>query len=72
MSEPLREMISAVADGEASEFECRRVLDGLKDGEVRSLLGRHYALRSVMRGEVDRLCPPQLTSKILAAAPALR
>ena len=60
-------MVSAVVDGEASEFEYRRVLDSVGDPEVRALLGRHYAVRAVARGEAQALCPPALTAGILAA-----
>ncbi|MCG3171412.1 MAG: Sigma factor AlgU negative regulatory protein [Pseudomonadales bacterium] len=70
MKEPLREMASAVADGEASEFELRRVLDGLDEGELKSLLGRHYMVRSVVRGEATALCPPQVSAAIFAALDA--
>jgi sigma-E factor negative regulatory protein RseA len=70
MNGPLREMISAVVDGEASEFEYRRVLDSVDDAEVTALLGRHYAVRAVARGEAQVLCPPALTASILAALAA--
>lgn len=70
MNEPLREMISAVVDGEASEFEYRRVLDSVQDAEVQALLGRHYTARSLVRAEAHALCPPALTANILAALAA--
>ncbi|HMV71637.1 MAG TPA: RseA family anti-sigma factor [Pseudomonadales bacterium] len=70
MNEPLREMVSAVVDGEASEFELRRVLDGCEDAEVGALLARHFAVRSVLRGETTELCPPQVSRSILAALEA--
>lgn len=60
-------MISAVVDGEASEFEYRRVLESVDDAGVTALLGRHYAVRAVARGEARALCPPALTAGILAA-----
>lgn len=63
-------MVSAVVDGEASEFEYRRVLDSVGEPEVRALLGRHYAVRAVARGEAQALCPPALTAGILAAIAA--
>ena len=34
LNAPLREMISAVVDGEASEFEYRRVLESVDDAGV--------------------------------------
>ncbi|MBP6381278.1 MAG: hypothetical protein KBG29_00510 [Pseudomonadales bacterium] len=70
MNGPLREMISAVVDGEASEFEYRRVLDGVDEPGVSALIGRHYAVRAVARGEVQALCPPALTAGILSALAA--
>jgi sigma-E factor negative regulatory protein RseA len=70
VNEPLREMISAVVDGEASEFEYRRVLESVDDAGVAALLGRHYAVRAVARREAQALCPPALTASILAALAA--
>ncbi|MBK8993468.1 MAG: hypothetical protein IPM40_18165 [Gammaproteobacteria bacterium] len=70
LNAPLREMISAVVDGEASEFEYRRVLESVDDAGVTALLGRHYAVRAVARGEARALCPPALTAGILAAVAA--
>jgi sigma-E factor negative regulatory protein RseA len=70
MNERLREMVSAVVDGEASDFECRRVLDSVHENEVRDLLSRHYTVRSVVRAEARSLCPPELTASILAAVAA--
>ena len=70
MNEPLREMVSAVVDGEASEFELRRVLDGCEDAAVGALLARHFAVRSVLRGETAALCPSQVSRSILAALEA--
>ena len=63
MNEPLREMVSAVVDGEASEFELRRVLDGCEDAAVGALLARHFAVRSVLRGETAALCPSQVSTQ---------
>ncbi len=70
MNEPLREMVSAVVDGEASEFELRRVLDGCGDAEVEALLARHFAVRSVLHGDAAVLCPPQVSRSIFAALEA--
>lgn len=69
ISEPLREMASALVDGEASEFERRRVLEGM-DADVRDLLSRHYLLRAVLRREATVLCPPALTRSMLDALDA--
>jgi sigma-E factor negative regulatory protein RseA len=70
IGEPLRDMVSALVDGEASEFETRRVLEQAGDPAVRALIGRHYAVRSVLRREAEVLCPPGLSRSILAALEA--
>lgn len=71
MKEPLREMVSAVVDGEAGEFELRRVLDGLDDdAAMRALLARHYAVRAVVRRETTHLCPRETSQAIFAALDA--
>jgi sigma-E factor negative regulatory protein RseA len=52
MSEKLKESLSAVIDGEADEFELRRVLDEMHRDEV--LAGsweRYHVIGSVLRGE---------------------
>ena len=66
-TDPMREMASALVDGESSEFETRRVLEALDDPALRALVARHYTLRSVVRREAPMLCPPALTDSILAA-----
>ncbi len=63
----LREMVSALVDGEASEFECRRVLAGMDDPALRGLVDRHYSLRAVARQEARLLCPATLSASIFAA-----
>lgn len=54
MSDQFNDSLSALADGEASEFEMRRVLDAL---EQQSELGlkwqRYHLIRSAIRGERD-------------------
>jgi sigma-E factor negative regulatory protein RseA len=70
IGEPLREMASALVDGEASEFECRRVLGGMDDGAVGALLGRHYTVRTLLRREAALLCPESVTRAIVAAVEA--
>lgn len=67
---PLGEMISAVIDGESSEFEMRRVLDGCDDAQTRALMARHFAVRSVLRGEATALCPARTSAAIFAALDA--
>jgi hypothetical protein len=52
MSEKLKESLSAVIDGEADEFELRRVLDEVgKDMELQRSWDRYHLIGSVMRGE---------------------
>jgi len=56
MSEQLKESLSAVMDGEADEFEIRRVLnEAAEDSELRGLWERYHLIRSVMRGEGRKL-----------------
>ena len=52
MSEQLKESLSAVMDGEADEFEIRRVLDeATSDAELRGVWERYHLIGSVLRGE---------------------
>jgi sigma-E factor negative regulatory protein RseA len=52
MSEKLKEALSAVIDGEADEFELRRVLDEIvKDSELAQSWERYHLIGSVLRGE---------------------
>ncbi|HEY5678860.1 MAG TPA: sigma-E factor negative regulatory protein [Pseudomonadales bacterium] len=52
MSEKLRESLSATMDGEADEFELRRVLDEMqKDGGLREVWSRYHIAGMLMRGE---------------------
>ncbi|MDP6375555.1 MAG: sigma-E factor negative regulatory protein [Pseudomonadales bacterium] len=52
MSEKLRESLSAVMDGEADEFELRRLLDEMgRDEALRNQWLRFHEARSVLRGE---------------------
>ena len=52
MSEQLKESLSAVMDGEADEFEIRRVLnETANDSELRGVWERYHLVHSVMRGE---------------------
>jgi sigma-E factor negative regulatory protein RseA len=69
-TEPQREMASALVDGEASEFETRRLLEALGEPEVRALVARHYTVRTLLRRDAPELCPPELTASIFAALDA--
>ena len=52
MSETLRESMSTVIDGEADEFEVRRVLDEIeRDEELREKWHRYHVIGASMRGE---------------------
>jgi len=52
MSQQLKESLSAVMDGEADQFEIRRVLDeAAQDSALRGVWERYHLARSVMRGE---------------------
>ena len=52
MSEKLKEALSAVVDGEADEFELRRVLDELpKDPALRSSWERYHLIGAAIRRE---------------------
>lgn len=52
MSEKLKESLSAVIDGEADEFELRRVLDEIgKDDLLAASWERYHVIGSVMRSE---------------------
>ena len=52
MSEKLKESLSAVIDGEADEFELRRVLDEMsRDDILAGSWERYHAIGSVLRGE---------------------
>jgi sigma-E factor negative regulatory protein RseA len=68
MTEQLRESLSAVMDGEADEFEIRRVLDeAATDPELRGVWERYHLMRSVMRGEGHgRTRTEVLTSRLWA------
>ena len=63
MSETLRESMSAVIDGEADEFEVRRVLDEIEhDDEMREKWHRYHLLGAVLRGE--SLANPRTRSEL--------
>lgn len=68
--DPLREMASALVDGETSEFECRRLLGALPGSGISGLLERHYTVRSLLRRDSPVLCPPELTRSLLEAIAA--
>ncbi len=56
MSEKLRESLSAIVDGEADEFELRRVLDEVdKSPELRAAWERYHLVGAVLRSEHTEL-----------------
>ena len=64
MSEQLKESLSAVMDGEADEFEIRRVLnEAADDPELRGVWERYHLVRSVMRGEGRTLGADRLSAR---------
>ncbi len=64
MSEQLKESLSAVMDGEADEFEIRRVLnEAANDPELRGVWERFHLVRSVMRGEGRNLAVANLSAR---------
>jgi sigma-E factor negative regulatory protein RseA len=64
MSEQLKESLSAVMDGEADEFEIRRVLnEAADDAELRGVWERYHLVRSVMRGEGRMLRADKLSAR---------
>ncbi len=55
MSEKLRESLSAVMDGEADEFELRRVLNEIdQDPELRALWDRYHEASAALKRERSR------------------
>jgi sigma-E factor negative regulatory protein RseA len=67
MTEQLKESLSAVMDGEADEFEIRRVLnEAAADPELRGVWERYHLVRSVMRGEgrLQRMGADALSARV--------
>ncbi len=53
LREPLHQSLSAAVDGEASEFELRRLLDEVEENPaLRSAWSRYHALSALMQGEL--------------------
>mgnify|MGYP001823816172 CR=1 FL=1 len=66
MSDQLREALSAVVDGEADEFELRRVLDEVgRDDELASQWQRYEMIGAVLRSQA--LAPASLGIALAAA-----
>lgn len=53
LDNPLKESLSALVDGEASELELRRILKSGVDSEARSVWQRYQLARAFLRGECN-------------------
>ncbi|MEM1232190.1 MAG: sigma-E factor negative regulatory protein [Pseudomonadota bacterium] len=63
MTEQLKEALSAAIDGEADEFELRRVLDEVgRDPELAAAWGRYHRIGESLRGESAALTAPELAA----------
>ena len=67
MNQALRESISALMDGEASEFELHQVLKASDKSEVRETWAAMHTTRTVMHRQSPVLCPPSVTASLLEA-----
>lgn len=66
MTDKLKESLSAVIDGEADEFELRRVLDeAARDEELTETWHRYHLISTIMRGE--EVAGAGLRGSVLAA-----
>ena len=64
----LKESLSVALDGQASELELRRVLEGVGyDDELRSAAGRYQLIGDAIRGETNLFAKVDLTSGIMGA-----
>lgn len=68
MSEQLRESLSALVDGEASEEDVQRVLDNLDDASVRQTWCRYQAAHSSLSADsAESLFDMDISSQVMAA-----
>jgi len=70
MSEHIRESLSAVMDGEASQLETDRLLGESSDPEVRAAWVRYHAVRHAIRNPADLHANIDLSGRIMAAIEA--
>ncbi|MDP0563502.1 MAG: sigma-E factor negative regulatory protein [Candidatus Endonucleobacter sp. (ex Gigantidas childressi)] len=64
----LSESLSVVLDGQASEFELRRVLDGISnDEELRQAAFRYQRIGDVIRGDADKFADVDLSGRVMTA-----
>src|SRR5262245_39892269 len=67
MSEQLRESLSAAMDGEAGEFELKRVLNELSTNEdLRGSWERYHLVRGLLRRELGNGTPTDLPERLWA------
>ncbi|MBK1673131.1 hypothetical protein CKO35_07390 [Ectothiorhodospira shaposhnikovii] len=68
MTTTKEERLSALVDDEAEAFETRRLLDEIeKNPEDLARWGRYHLMGDVMRGNLDRIAPPDFSARVMAA-----
>lgn len=71
LQQTLKESLSALVDGQATDLEMRRVLrESESNGELRRLWGRYQMVSAAIRKEVPPVIPVDLTAGIWAAIEA--
>jgi len=66
--EQLKESLSVSLDGQASELELRRVLEGINnDDSLRSLAGRYQLIGDAVRGKTSKYAGVDISRGVMAA-----
>ena len=66
--ERLKESLSVSLDGQASELELRRVLDGISnDDSLRDLAGRYQLIGDAVRGKTSKFAGVDISAGVMAA-----
>lgn len=66
--ERLKESLSVSLDGQASELELRRVLDGIStDDSLRALAGRYQLIGDAVRGKSSKFAGVDISGGVMAA-----
>ncbi len=66
--EQLKESLSVVLDGQASELELRRVIDSIgKDDDLRALAGRYQQIGETLRGNNSKFANVDISSGVMNA-----
>ena len=66
--EQLKESLSVSLDGQASELELRRVIDGIgKDDELRALAGRYQLIGEALRGKSSKFANVDISRGVMSA-----